>query len=97
MHCYYSLSVPPYLNEELTSSDTDVREGTDVSLRCHAKGSPVPDVTWRREDGQEISLGKSKGKKQIYALTVFTYVKVDNKWILKIKIQIRVWGKKEYT
>lgn len=54
--------VPPYLDEELTSSDTDVREGTDVSLKCHAKGSPVPDVTWRREDGKDISLGKNKGK-----------------------------------
>ncbi|XP_055939708.1 neurotrimin-like isoform X1 [Argiope bruennichi] len=57
---YLEVVVPPYLDEELTSSDTDVREGTDVSLRCVAKGSPEPDVTWRREDGQEISIGKSK-------------------------------------
>lgn len=55
-------TVPPYLNEELTSSDMDVREGSDVSLRCMAKGSPEPEVTWRREDGQEISVGKSKGE-----------------------------------
>ncbi|KFM68181.1 Lachesin, partial [Stegodyphus mimosarum] len=57
---YIEVVVPPYLDEELTSSDTDVREGTDVSLRCVAKGSPEPEVTWRREDGQEISIGKSK-------------------------------------
>lgn len=56
------LTVPPYLYEELTSSDTDAREGSDVSLRCMAKGSPEPEVTWRREDGQEISVGKSKGE-----------------------------------
>ncbi|GFY55186.1 lachesin [Trichonephila inaurata madagascariensis] len=59
---YLEVVVPPYLDEELTSSDKDVREGTDVSLRCVAKGSPEPEVTWRREDGQEISIGKSKGK-----------------------------------
>ncbi|KAG8201013.1 hypothetical protein JTE90_021474 [Oedothorax gibbosus] len=57
---YLEVVVPPYLNEELTSSDMDVREGSDVSLRCMAKGSPEPEVTWRREDGQEISVGKSK-------------------------------------
>ncbi|GFS97433.1 lachesin [Nephila pilipes] len=59
--CFKTI-LPPYLDEELTSSDTDVREGTDVSLRCVAKGSPEPEVTWRREDGQEISIGKSKAK-----------------------------------
>ncbi|GFY18876.1 lachesin [Trichonephila clavipes] len=60
LYDHYFFVLPPYLDEELTSSDKDVREGTDVSLRCVAKGSPEPEVTWRREDGQEISIGKSK-------------------------------------
>ncbi|XP_071037113.1 neurotrimin-like [Parasteatoda tepidariorum] len=57
---YLEVVVPPYLDEKLTSSDMDVKEGSDVSLRCVAKGSPEPENTWRREDGLEISFGKSK-------------------------------------
>ncbi|GBN89553.1 Protein CEPU-1 [Araneus ventricosus] len=52
--------VPPHIEEEETSSDTEVREGSDVSLRCVAKGSPDPETTWRREDGQEITIGRKK-------------------------------------
>nr|XP_042902023.1 neurotrimin [Parasteatoda tepidariorum] len=57
---YLEVVVPPYLDEKLTSSDTDVKEGSDVSLRCVAKGSPEPENTWRRENGEEINLGKTK-------------------------------------
>ncbi|XP_042896244.1 neurotrimin-like [Parasteatoda tepidariorum] len=57
---YLEVVVPPYLDEMLTSTDIEVKEGNDVSLRCVAKGSPEPENTWRREDGQEINLGKSK-------------------------------------
>jgi len=39
-----------------------VREGSNVSLRCEATGSPTPNITWRREDGELIILGKSQGK-----------------------------------
>jgi len=33
-----------------------VREGGNVTLRCAATGSPLPTVTWRKEDGSEIIL-----------------------------------------
>ncbi|XP_054712957.1 lachesin-like [Uloborus diversus] len=52
--------VPPKLIENMTSSDTDVREGTDVSLKCHASGSPPPQIKWRREDDKDITLGTKK-------------------------------------
>lgn len=29
-----------------------VREGDSVTLRCVAKGSPEPSITWRREFGE---------------------------------------------
>lgn len=33
-----------------------VREGSNVTLRCAATGTPEPTVTWRREAGGTISL-----------------------------------------
>lgn len=53
----FFISVPPKLDDENTSSDTDVREGSDVSLRCRASGSPPPKIKWRREDQKDIQAG----------------------------------------
>lgn len=39
-----------------------VREGTNVTLSCKAKGFPEPYVMWRREDGNEMSIGGENGK-----------------------------------
>lgn len=58
---FFFFLVPPHIEEEETSSDTEVREGSDVTLKCVAKGSPNPEITWRREDNQEITLDKNKG------------------------------------
>lgn len=33
-----------------------VDEGSNVSLRCMARGSPEPSITWKRENGQPIYL-----------------------------------------
>ncbi|GIX84241.1 protein CEPU-1 [Caerostris darwini] len=52
--------VPPRISENVTSSDTDVREGSDVSLRCDASGSPSPHIKWRREDEKDITIGLKK-------------------------------------
>ncbi|KAF8797130.1 Lachesin like protein [Argiope bruennichi] len=52
--------VPPRITENETSSDTDVREGSDVSLRCQASGSPNPQIKWRREDEKDITIGVKK-------------------------------------
>lgn len=57
---YLNVVVPPKIDEEKTSSDTEVREGSDVALRCIAKGTPEPEITWRREDDQEITFGREK-------------------------------------
>ncbi|CAK9833781.1 Ntm [Anthophora retusa] len=37
-----------------------VREGSNVTLRCAATGSPEPSIAWRREDGQLILLGNGQ-------------------------------------
>ncbi|PSN55276.1 Lachesin [Blattella germanica] len=52
--------VPPDILDYPTSTDMVVREGTNVTLRCAATGSPPPIVTWRREGGESIPLGSSQ-------------------------------------
>lgn len=54
---YLEVVVPPKVDEGYTSSDTEVREGGDVTLRCKATGSPLPKIKWRREDQKEIPVG----------------------------------------
>lgn len=38
-----------------------VREGTNVTLTCKAKGYPEPYVMWRREDGDEMFVAGENG------------------------------------
>ncbi|XP_068081848.1 lachesin [Anabrus simplex] len=54
---YLEVVVPPDILDYPTSTDMVVREGTNVTLRCAATGSPTPNVTWRREDGESIPFG----------------------------------------
>ncbi|XP_055644447.1 lachesin isoform X2 [Toxorhynchites rutilus septentrionalis] len=54
---YLQVVVPPAIVESLTSNDMVVREGTNVTLACKAKGFPDPYVMWRREDGDEMAIG----------------------------------------
>ncbi|XP_015911953.2 lachesin [Parasteatoda tepidariorum] len=58
---FLEVVVPPKIDEENTSSDTDVREGGDISLRCSASGSPPPKIKWRREDQKDIPAGLKLG------------------------------------
>lgn len=37
-----------------------VPEGSKVTLHCEATGSPGPNITWRREDGQLIPLANGR-------------------------------------
>ncbi|KAH7962449.1 hypothetical protein HPB52_016124 [Rhipicephalus sanguineus] len=64
MHAFPSLpnvytadAVPPDIVGSESSSDVLVREGSNVTLSCRAKGYPAPRITWRREDGTPIAVG----------------------------------------
>ncbi|XP_075728766.1 lachesin-like [Rhipicephalus microplus] len=57
---YLNVVVPPKIDNDLTSDSTEVAEGGEVALRCVANGTPEPEITWRREDAQYISLDPSK-------------------------------------
>lgn len=40
-----------------------VREGSNVTLKCAATGSPTPNITWKRESGDKIMLhGGNEGE-----------------------------------
>ncbi|KAF4529154.1 hypothetical protein B566_EDAN017589 [Ephemera danica] len=39
-----------------TSADQAVQEGENATLICRATGHPPPRITWRREDGDPISI-----------------------------------------
>ncbi|XP_060534125.1 lachesin-like isoform X2 [Cylas formicarius] len=50
--------VPPDIINDDTSGDLSVAEGENATLWCKATGHPLPRITWRREDGQPITLRK---------------------------------------
>ncbi|GBM01531.1 hypothetical protein AVEN_209333-1 [Araneus ventricosus] len=54
---YLDVVVPPDIIEEQSSSDMFAREGTDIQLKCAAKGRPEPKLTWRREDYKPVGVG----------------------------------------
>ncbi|CAO1318238.1 unnamed protein product [Diamesa serratosioi] len=53
---YMEVVVPPDILDYPTSTDMVVREGSNVTLKCAATGSPPPTITWRREGGEKIML-----------------------------------------
>ncbi|XP_032679470.1 lachesin-like [Odontomachus brunneus] len=73
---YLEVVVPPDISDDSTSTDMVVREGSNVSLRCEATGSPKPNITWRREDGELISLGKNLEVPSIEG-SIFNITKVN--------------------
>lgn len=59
IHFHIFCTVPPNIDDALTSSDVIIREGDNVTLRCKAKGSPEPSIKWKRDDGLKIVISKT--------------------------------------
>ncbi|XP_031337228.1 lachesin-like [Photinus pyralis] len=53
---YLDVVVSPDILDYATSADMVVEEGSNVTLRCEAKGYPHPRITWRREGGEDLHL-----------------------------------------
>lgn len=51
--------MPPNIDDATTSTDIIVREGSNVTLKCSAKGSPHPSIKWKRDDNGKISINKT--------------------------------------
>ena len=49
-----NFSVPPNIDDELTSSDVVVNEGDDATMICKANGHPKPTTKWIREDRKDF-------------------------------------------
>lgn len=60
---YLDVVIPPDFISEETSGDVMVPEGGTARVSCHAKGMPIPRITWRREDGSDIVIRDSNGVK----------------------------------
>ncbi|CAG2111511.1 unnamed protein product, partial [Medioppia subpectinata] len=60
---YLDVLVPPDIVVNESSSDVVVNEGSNVNLKCRARGYPTPEITWRREDGERIPLGDWQGRR----------------------------------
>ncbi|XP_055637814.1 lachesin-like [Toxorhynchites rutilus septentrionalis] len=56
---FLNVVVPPNILDYPTSTDMVVREGSNVTLKCAASGSPQPTIIWRREGNEPISSGAS--------------------------------------
>lgn len=63
-------TVPPDIVDSESSTDTVVREGSNTSLTCTARGHPPPHILWRREDGSSITKGKLKGNTIDFSLSL---------------------------
>ncbi|XP_040566697.1 limbic system-associated membrane protein isoform X2 [Lepeophtheirus salmonis] len=57
---YLTVVVPPRIEDSMSSGDKVRTEGSNVTLECTARGSPKPTVTWKREDGRNINIDKSR-------------------------------------
>ncbi|KAK4293216.1 hypothetical protein Pmani_034065 [Petrolisthes manimaculis] len=62
---HLTVVVPPDIVDQESSGDVIAQEGNDIKLRCRARGSPKPTVTWKREDGQHIIFNKTTTSKGI--------------------------------
>ncbi|KFB35718.1 hypothetical protein ZHAS_00002617 [Anopheles sinensis] len=56
---YLHVVVPPNIDDSLSSSDVIVREGSNVTLKCRATGSPTPTVKWKRDDNSKIAINRT--------------------------------------
>lgn len=80
-HCNVVIvSVPPDILDYPTSTDMVVREGSNVTLRCAATGTPEPTVTWRREAGGTISLSNWHEGTYLCASAI-TIASSDANWV----------------
>lgn len=75
---YVEVVVPPDILVEESSSDVIASEGSNVTLRCKAKGYPLPTIKWMREDRMAIPVhdlqqNRYTGKFVLISLNTFCY------------------------
>uniref|UniRef100_A0A8D8Y4J3 Opioid-binding protein/cell adhesion molecule homolog n=1 Tax=Cacopsylla melanoneura TaxID=428564 RepID=A0A8D8Y4J3_9HEMI len=73
---FLEVVVPPDILDYPTSTDMVIREGSNVTLKCAANGSPKPNITWRREGGELIAQGNGQEVASVEG-EVFNITKVN--------------------
>ncbi|BES88594.1 Immunoglobulin V-set domain [Nesidiocoris tenuis] len=58
---YLEVVVPPDIIDGESSGDIMVPEGGTVELTCNARGYPDPEISWKREDRQDIVFREASG------------------------------------
>ncbi|XP_053673913.1 lachesin-like [Anopheles nili] len=66
---YLNVVVPPNILDYPTSTDMVVREGSNVTLKCAASGSPTPTIMWRREGNEPISAGATSLNSSTFSIS----------------------------
>lgn len=63
---YMKVVIPPDIMDLDDSADLlTAKENNDLRLRCRATGTPKPVITWRREDGRNITLRTEHGVQRV--------------------------------
>lgn len=66
-----------------------MREGSNVTLKCRAHGSPTPTIKWKRDDNSKIKVNQSlsgEWKFNIYFFYVNLKVNFDLKFIFSLRM-----------
>uniref|UniRef100_A0A182N8R1 Ig-like domain-containing protein n=1 Tax=Anopheles dirus TaxID=7168 RepID=A0A182N8R1_9DIPT len=66
---YLNVVVPPNILDYPTSTDMVMREGSNVTLKCAASGSPTPSIIWRREGNEPISTGATSLNSSTFSIS----------------------------
>lgn len=92
------LSVPPNIDDSLSSSDVIVREGSNITLKCRAHGSPQPTIKWKRDDNSKININKSlSGERVSYRTFNFLCTLIEFRFLSQSSNGTRkCWKSPEY-
>uniref|UniRef100_A0A182R6W4 Ig-like domain-containing protein n=1 Tax=Anopheles funestus TaxID=62324 RepID=A0A182R6W4_ANOFN len=87
---YLNVVVPPNILDYPTSTDMVVREGSNVTLKCAASGSPTPSIIWRREGNEPVSAGAFYGSRKLFLINI-AIIYVSYRLYLSYKVPPMIW------
>ncbi|XP_024937931.1 lachesin isoform X2 [Cephus cinctus] len=62
---YMVVLIPPDIMDDESADGLVAHEGGNIKLQCVATGTPKPTVTWKREDGANITLRGDRQKQSV--------------------------------
>lgn len=77
------VQIPPDIMDDDSTDGYVTGERGNIKLRCVAMGIPQPTVTWRREDGRNITL-REEGREKICKLFFLFFLFTTNLFLVKV-------------